>query len=67
MAKDVIDTPFAVINADDFYGKESFVAMYEFLTTAATQDVYSLDWISIEKYNISIWICKSWHLSSKKW
>ncbi len=24
MAKDVIDTPFVVINADDFYGAERF-------------------------------------------
>ena len=31
MGKDVINEPFAVINADDFYGKESFAVLAEFL------------------------------------
>ena len=31
MGKDVINEPFAVINADDFYGKESFQALADFL------------------------------------
>ena len=30
--KDIIDEPFAVINADDYYGKNSFKNMYEFLS-----------------------------------
>jgi hypothetical protein len=30
-AKDVIASPFAVINADDYYGKEAFRKMYAFL------------------------------------
>ena len=30
-AKDIIDSPFAVINADDYYGKEAFKAVHEFL------------------------------------
>lgn len=30
-AKDVIDTPFIVINADDYYGKEGFKAVHEYL------------------------------------
>ena len=29
--KDLIKEPFAVINADDYYGKEAFVKMHEFL------------------------------------
>jgi choline kinase len=32
--KPVIDGPFAVINADDFYGKESFESLANFLRTA---------------------------------
>ncbi|MEX0987752.1 MAG: sugar phosphate nucleotidyltransferase [Bacteroidales bacterium] len=32
MAKDVIREPFAVINADDFYGRESYHIMHDFLT-----------------------------------
>ena len=31
--KDVIDGPFMVINADDYYGKNGYKVMYEFLTT----------------------------------
>lgn len=34
MGKDVIKEPFAVINADDFYGRESFEVMAEFLRNA---------------------------------
>ena len=30
-AKDLIDSPFAVINADDYYGKEAFVKLHDFL------------------------------------
>ena len=30
-AKKVLDTPFIVINADDYYGKEGFKAVYEYL------------------------------------
>ena len=32
MAKDIIHEPFAVINADDFYGHESFEVLAKFLT-----------------------------------
>jgi dTDP-glucose pyrophosphorylase len=34
MAKDVIKEPFAVINADDFYGRESYRIMHDFLVQA---------------------------------
>jgi dTDP-glucose pyrophosphorylase len=34
MGKDLIHEPFAVINADDFYGKESFQVLADFLTQA---------------------------------
>ena len=30
-ARDIIDAPFAVINADDYYGKEGFKAVHEYL------------------------------------
>ena len=32
MARDAINEPFAVINADDFYGRESYRIMHDFLT-----------------------------------
>jgi NDP-sugar pyrophosphorylase family protein len=30
-AKDLVECPFAVINADDYYGKEAFVKLHDFL------------------------------------
>lgn len=33
--KDVVDTPFLVINADDYYGKQAFVEAYKYLTDEA--------------------------------
>ena len=35
MAKDIINEPFMVINADDFYGKDSFEVMAKFLNEVA--------------------------------
>ncbi|MDR1737450.1 MAG: nucleotidyltransferase [Candidatus Symbiothrix sp.] len=35
MGQDVIKEPFAVINADDFYGRESFKVLADFLTSVA--------------------------------
>lgn len=32
--KDAVKEPFAVINADDYYGEEAFVKLYDYLTTA---------------------------------
>lgn len=40
-AKDETDAPFAVINADDFYGAEAFAAMYQFLKTAENDAYYN--------------------------
>ena len=37
-AADLIDAPFAVINADDFYGREAFAAMGEFLSKPDQKD-----------------------------
>ena len=40
--KDAIDGPFAVINADDFYGKDGFAQAAEFINTKCSDDLYSL-------------------------
>ena len=40
-ARDVIDAPFAVINADDYYGPEAFQVIYDYLSTHEDGDVYS--------------------------
>ncbi len=37
-ARDVIDTPFAALNADDFYGADSFLKMGQFLAEVATSN-----------------------------
>ena len=34
----VVDGPFAVINADDYYGKEAFVKLYQYMTTEMDVD-----------------------------
>ena len=38
MAKDVIKEPFAVINADDYYGRESFQILADFLNSKHDKD-----------------------------
>lgn len=39
-AKDLIDGPFAVINADDYYGPGVFKTIYEYLSNAEDTDKY---------------------------
>jgi len=41
-AKDVVKEPFAVINADDFYGKDAFEKAYQFLTSESDHDTHSI-------------------------
>ncbi len=38
--KDVVDGPFAVINADDYYGADAYKVMYEYLTEDHGDDRY---------------------------
>ena len=42
VAQDVIDEPFAVINADDYYGISAFDSMAKFLTDECRPDLYSM-------------------------
>lgn len=42
MAKEVINEPFAVINADDFYGTDAYVTMAKFLTTEISESNYGM-------------------------
>ena len=39
-ARDIIDGPFAVINADDYYGPGAFQTIYEYLLKAEDDDKY---------------------------
>lgn len=41
-AKEVIKEPFAVINADDFYGKDAFVKAADFLNNSCNAKTYSI-------------------------
>jgi choline kinase len=40
--KGVVNEPFAVINADDYYGKEAFEQAYQFLTNECDEKTYSI-------------------------
>jgi choline kinase len=40
--KGVVNEPFAVINADDYYGKEAFEQAYIFLTTTCSEKEYCI-------------------------
>lgn len=40
--KDEVKEPFAVINADDFYGKDAFVKAYDFITTKCTDKHFAV-------------------------
>jgi len=42
MAKDEIDGPFVVINADDYYGSHGWQIMYDFLETSTNDNTYSM-------------------------
>ena len=41
-AKEVIDEPFAALNADDFYGSDAFVKAHDFLANEATDQEFGL-------------------------
>jgi len=65
MADGVIDVPFGVINADDFYGSESYSIMHEFLTGKQSGEVeeyclvdYQLANTLSESGSVSRGICK---------
>ena len=40
--KDAVDGPFAVINADDFYGKDAYVKAYNFLVTKCSNTNFAV-------------------------
>jgi NDP-sugar pyrophosphorylase family protein len=48
-AKDAIKEPFAVINADDFYGRDAFEKAYKFLTADVSDNLYSIIGYELKK------------------
>jgi len=62
-ARNQINEPFCVINADDFYGYDSFEKMAKFLTSEVADDKYSLIGYQIDKTlsdygSVSRGVCK---------
>lgn len=62
-ARDVVAEPFAVINADDFYGRDAFSKMGAFLASAETMRFsmvgYRLDLTLSENGSVARGICKA--------
>lgn len=40
--KGVVNEPFAIINADDFYGRDAYKVVYDYLTTKITDSNYAM-------------------------
>lgn len=62
-ARDYIDAPFAVINADDYYGNEAFQLIYNFLSSKADETHHCMVGFNIENTlsengSVSRGICK---------
>ena len=49
--KDVVKEPFAVINADDYYGRSAFEELYRFLTTHEDDEKYRYAMVGYELGN----------------
>ncbi|MFW6677113.1 nucleotidyltransferase family protein [Lacrimispora sp. AGF001] len=49
--KDAIDGPFAVINADDYYGKSAFVSIYNQLSEISDGEKYQYTMVGYRLYN----------------
>jgi NDP-sugar pyrophosphorylase family protein len=49
--KDVVNEPFAAINADDYYGKRAFRVLYDYLTTAKDGSKYDFSMVGYHAKN----------------
>jgi len=61
--KEVLNEPFAVINADDFYGKDGFIKAANFINEKCADDLYALIGYSLvntlsENGSVSRGVCK---------
>lgn len=62
VAKEVIDAPFVALNADDFYGRDAFIKISEFLTTNQDTNTYALVGYRLKNtisdfWSVNRWIC----------
>lgn len=69
VAQEVIDQPFAVINADDYYGRDAFEQIASFLHAITPNQIWMV-WYILEKtlspfWSINRWVCKvnDWFLT----
>ncbi len=62
VAKEYVDTPFAVINADDFYGREAFFSLANYLKTISPQQMSMVGYIFKNTlspfWSINRWVCE---------
>ncbi|MCI8482728.1 MAG: nucleotidyltransferase [Lachnospiraceae bacterium] len=49
--REVLDGPFAVINADDYYGKSAYQAIYDYLTTHQDDEKYRYTMVAYDLKN----------------
>ena len=61
--KGIVNEPFAVINADDFYGRDGFVKAYDFLKNSAADNNYAIIGYELKKTlsdngSVSRGVCK---------
>ncbi|MFI3227507.1 MAG: sugar phosphate nucleotidyltransferase [Clostridia bacterium] len=64
--KEILDAPFAVINADDFYGAQAFKLIFDFLSAEKTTDKYEFAMVGYKIENtltengyVSRGVCKT--------
>ena len=65
-ARNAIDAPFAVINADDYYGPDAFRVIFDYLSQERTDDKYRFTMVAYELENtltengyVSRGVCKT--------
>ena len=71
-AKELVDWPFCVINADDYYGVDWFKQMFDFLSTRCKENTCSMVWYILQNTLSKNWtvnrgICKvdkEWNLEN---
>ncbi|WP_428260218.1 sugar phosphate nucleotidyltransferase [Gallibacter sp. Marseille-QA0791] len=47
-ARDLLDGPFAVINSDDYYGKDAFKKVYDFMTANSDENTFCMAGYRVE-------------------
>ncbi len=59
----MVTGPFAVINADDFYGPSAFSAVYSYLIAIAVDNRLCYGWLPSAQHRDGAWVCFPGNLS----